>query len=914
MNEITLRPYQWEATRYAVRHLLDGAPSVAVVAPTGAGKSTIITSILHKMPTLDAVMVAAPQQAIEDGFANIDPHTGEDADPQTILIPAPKMDAPKGTKDFAVRTLGVGTRFVSLRSERDKESLVTDLLDGVASDRTWGLTTHQQLCAWYRDDGFSFPADLHNRLLVLDESHHAGYSDDDRTVTKLGELAALWRERGGQVLYVTATPYRADGEDVLPEGTKPFTWSIADHAGSGFAPSNFSLGTVSTGVEVATPTEYSGDDLPPDEEGGGSGYRTMVNQWITDGQPKAVFIVPAKGSRDWASRLEAALVEAGARVCNAVGTDTAIKDRFLGALSVEKAAKNHADSKTDVFIACKRFDEGTDWPLCSHVYNWGVPSSFGLIIQRWGRAFRSKDRYADYPDQFRQEGRLTFFVPVIKAGAEDRFERKHHEHAWLLGTYLADWETGREYRNSLRIRFERYRPNPVVDDSGEVNDDAGVDFDQNSTLPDHVRTEATALMAQVELVLAGEDGSPVTVKQIRDHIEALNPEPEIMAAVVQILAEKTAIPDGVEVGAGLPANPVRADLVEAFREIITAYGDQTISIADGVLGYTTQFTGGGVRDVAARLKGMMNKPDFTVEGLEQACREFYALHGTHPKENSGDCSKYFGWPDGTDNWRNVSQCIRNGIRGLESLRGSTLSKMCKVWGLKTPDFTPESVEKACWAFHAEHKTRPKEDSGDCSKYFGWPDGTDNWRNVSASIRNGRRGLESLRGSSLFKFGIDIGLVFKPDFPLELLEPACHGFHAENGTHPKQSSGDCSKYFGWSEGTETWKNVYASIRNGSRGLESLRGSSLVKMCKVWGVAKERPDFTPESVKQACRKYRDENGTHPKQSSGDCSRYFGWPEGTETWQNVNASIRNGSRGLESLRGSSLSKMCKVWGLKK
>ena len=264
----------------------------------------------------------------------------------------------------------------------------------------------------------------------------------------------------------------------------------------------------------------------------------------------------------------------------------------------------------------------------------------------------------------------------------------------------------------------------------------------------------------------------------------------------------------------------------------------------------------------------------------------------------------------------MNACIRNGSRGLESLRGSSLSRFCIDIGLVfvKPDFTPESVEQACRKFHEENGTHPNVKSGDCSRYFGWPEGTETWQNVNASIRNGSRGLESLRGSTLFKFGIDIGLAFKPDFPLELLEPACHGFHAENGTHPKQSSGDCSRYFGWPEGTETWSNVNACIRNGSRGLESLRGSSLSRFCIDIGLVFVKPDFTPESVEQACRKFHEENGTHPNVKSGDCSRYFGWPEGTETWQNVNASIRNGSRGLESLRGSSLSKMCKVWGLKK
>ena len=309
----------------------------------------------------------------------------------------------------------------------------------------------------------------------------------------------------------------------------------------------------------------------------------------------------------------------------------------------------------------------------------------------------------------------------------------------------------------------------------------------------------------------------------------------------------------------------------------------------------------------------LKKPDFTPESVEKACREFYSLHGTYPKEKGGDASPYFGGPKGTDTWDNVDTCIRNGSRGLESLKGSSLSKMCKVWGLKKPDFTPESVEKACRTYHAQHGTHPYKNSGDCSLYFDWPAGTETWVNVDACIRNGSRGLESLKGSSLAKMCKVWGLK-KPDFPLELLEPACHAFRAEHGAPPNKNSGDCSKYFGWPEGTETWKNVNNCIRDGRRGLESLRGSTIAKMCRVWGLVFVKPDFTPESVERVCRAYHTEHGTHPKHKSGDCSPYFDWPDGTETWSNVDQCIRNGSRGLESLKGSSLSKMCKVWGLKK
>jgi hypothetical protein len=1216
MGEIKLRDYQWQAVRFTVDELQGGASAVAVVAPTGAGKTTIITSILHKMPGLRSAFVAAPQKSIERGFLT-------DA---TFIAPAPQFAG-----SVSAPIIGRGSQYVPLRDERDKDDKAQTLLAGVRPGvDKWGLTTHSQLCNW----GTEFlPDNLTGHLLVLDEAHHAGSSDEEkRIVTRLGEVADTWRERGGKVLYVTATPYRSDGERVLPEGTTPWTWTIADHAASGFAPANFHLRTVSSGIEVSTPAEYAGDALPTQEEDGGEGYRMMVDRWIEDGRPKSVFIVPARDSVGWATRLERALVDAGARVCNAVGTDAAADERFSTALDAERAAGSFAASSTDVFIACKRFDEGTDWPLCSHVYNWGVPASFGLIIQRWGRTFRDKSRYPDYPEATKQIAQLTFFIPRVAEDARDQFSNHHHEHAWLLGTYLADWETGREYKAAMRLRLERAwarRPHGVAgsteqDDvkdlfgnllNEESDDTEQVRMTQAATLPDHVRAEATAFIGQVEVAIGGEP----TVRDIVNHIEALGVDPEMMAAVREVIAERVA---GIDAGAGdlvdrgldrivSSGSPlkdvVRRELADLYRSVIDQFGDRTVPIAGAAMAYATQFTGDDAKVVADRLRRALNKPDLTVdmliaaivkyrdanggrnpsggsgdasphfgyaetwnavnqrlysggrgfpggsslakflvehgfsddgdittdnvktaiikyrdanggrnpslksgdatphfgskmtwaavnetirngrrgfsggsslakfliehgfasadvdltaemliaaiikyrdanggrnpsvmsgdatphfgskmtwaavnqrlekgwpgfsggsslakflvehgfgrgltveivkaaivkyrnanggrnptvtsgdatpyvgntvtwrgvnsslrEGcrglpggsslarflvehgfdedkpditdaeLETACRAFHTEHGTYPKVDSGDCSRYFGWAEGTDTWRNVNACIRNGIRGLGSLNERSLYLFCQRLGIADvkPKFTDVSLKSACLAYHAEHGTYPKEDSGDCSKHFGWSDGTDTWANVNSSIANGSRGLESLKGSSLYLFCQDLGIAtVKPDFTPDLVEKACRTYFEEHGKHPRTKREDCSRYFGRPDGTETWLGVDGCIREGNRGLKSLKGSSLYQFCQDIGIATVKPDLTVDGLEKACRAFHAEHGTYPKVKSGDCSRYFGRPDGIDTWMNVNACINHGNRGLESLKGSSLVQVCKEWGL--
>ena len=928
MVEIKLREYQWQAVRFTVDELQNGASAVAVVAPTGAGKTTIITSILHKMPGLRSAFVAAPQKSIERGFLT-------DA---TFIAPAPHVAG-----SVSAPIIGRGSQYVPLRDERDKDDKAQTLLAGVRPGvDKWGLTTHSQLCNWGAE---FFPDNLTGHLLVIDEAHHAGSSDDaKRIVTRLAVIADTYRERGGMVLYVTATPYRSDGERVLPEGTDPWTWTIADHAASGFAPANFHIRTVSSGIEVSTPAEYAGDALPTQEEDGGDGYRMMVDRWIEDGRPKSVFIVPARDSVGWATRLERALVDAGApkeRVCNAVGTDAAADARFSNALNAERAAESFEKSSTDVFIACKRFDEGTDWPLCSHVYNWGVPASFGLIIQRWGRTFRDKSRYPDYPDAVRQVAQLTFFVPKVAEDARDQFSNHHHEHAWLLGTYLADWETGREYRAAMRLRFERAwsRRTTSVAPAAEVNDiralfgdllDDGPDDDldrvrlsQAATLPDHVRVKALALIGQVEIAIGGEP----TVRNIVNHIETLGVDPEMMAAVREVIAERVA---GVDAGAGdlvdrgldrivSSRSPlkevVRRELADLYRSVIDQFGDRTVPIAGAAMAYTTQFTGDDAKVIADRLREALEKPDFTVEGLERAIRAYHAEHGKAPIQTSGDASPYLGWSQ-PEQWVHISACIRNGSRGLEALKAfGGLHGFCIHLGLKEPDlenpnFTVDLLERAVRAFYDKYGKAPSVKSGNASPYLEWFH-PESWRNVNACISNGSRGLESIKKfGGLHGYCIHLKLkepdLENPDFTVDQVERAIRAFHAEHGKAPSAVRHDASKYLGWTL-PERWDNVDACIKTGRRGLKALKAfGSLSKYCAHL-LKLKNPDFTVDQVERAIRAFYAGHGKVPSAVSGDASKYLGWTL-PEQWRNVDECIRNGSRGLESIKEfGGLSKYC-------
>ena len=393
-RRLQLREYQWNAVVHLSRRVGAGDRRLGLSAPTGSGKTVILHAFMAKTrPLFTGVLVAAPSLATEAAFH------------KSVRV---KYDAgyaePGHTR---VRDFEVATSMFVYPNKEDvaKRDELATFLTPAGHERPFFLTTHMQLTSWGTG---VLPPDLSGKVLVLDEAHHAGTdAEAEQLNTEVGNFATAWYDRGGTVVYSTATPYRADELDVFPEGTDPYAWSIAEHAASGHAPTDFCPSTVAVDVEAHSLPEFFGD------AGGVGGAdvacAAMVGRWVADGKPKAVFILPAGvagRAEAWGKRLALALAAASpsVRVVNAVDSaspDEQAKVEFLAALAREADVERYADSTVDVFLACKRFDEGTDWPLCSHVYNWGVPSSFGLILQRWGRTFRCKKRYADYPEAHR---------------------------------------------------------------------------------------------------------------------------------------------------------------------------------------------------------------------------------------------------------------------------------------------------------------------------------------------------------------------------------------------------------------------------------------------------------------------------------------------------------------------------------
>ena len=80
----------------------------------------------------------------------------------------------------------------------------------------------------------NLPADLTGRALFIDEAHHA-------SADGLSQMLAFWRERGSQLFFFTATPYRGDGRPVKLDDMRTYRRSLAEHMAEGFAPRHLEI-------------------------------------------------------------------------------------------------------------------------------------------------------------------------------------------------------------------------------------------------------------------------------------------------------------------------------------------------------------------------------------------------------------------------------------------------------------------------------------------------------------------------------------------------------------------------------------------------------------------------------------------------------------------------------------------------
>ena len=872
-----LRDYQDGLLRDMLRHLQvpEGEQEFLLSSPTGSGKTLMIKCLVEfslRTQGYKRALVVTPQIQIEDGFIS--------------------------KEDLTLRTFKGNLEIFASSWERARESTqdVDAFLSAKVTSTHAMVTTHAGVVRWSKDDDF-LPSSLQSYLLVVDEAHRAGESN------QLGDFVKAWKERRGKVLHVTATPFRTDGAVIIPEDIRRFTRTMAEHADGKHAPEHLKLRALPLTIEAKNYNQYNGSVL-------GSAHGTacdeILTQWLQDCKPKTVIIVPQRGSQEWAALLETKLTKAGIRVFNAVGADYQEEDASLTKiLGEERGVKDYGESKYDVILACKRFDEGTDWPLCSHVYNIGVPKAFNLILQRWGRAMRCKIGIKGYPKTNANRAVMTFFVPRVSDEVWAKFKGHHKDHVFLLGCFLHDVETAEQYKTCLR-----WRPEDVARRRGKSCSDLLLDV-QSELMGlgrEEIRTRAIRTTLDIESALRSLGETPTlgrvleyaeqTLKLSSEKIQEIQ---DYKGSQLLLSEEGFKILERVEqrlehqrrgVKAVLiPTSVIRKELREAFNEVISLHENEVITIAEGVQGYYGKLTGRDAQRIAEDLRERLAIPGFTQEEIKKAILGYFELEGKAPSAHwHTDASIHFGMPPGSILWNTLNRKI--------SSQGASLFHICAELGLTKRatshkvDLSLEQIDRAIVAYHTEKGKTPSIRSIEsASPYLGITGITITWSTLDHRLRKGLG--DSPNGSNLLVRAKKLGLLEDRDLTLDEIKEGVRKFYAEEGHHPPPHPIDASKYFGF---PITWTGINGRLIHGYKGLS--KAGNLVGLCKSMGLVKEPPPIVKDAeLWAAVEMFTLEHRFPPGSKSGDASHYLGFPANTISWQTLNSRLTQGYKGTQA-----------------
>jgi superfamily II DNA or RNA helicase len=669
-----LRPYQRRIFWGLRDKARDGERDLGLSAPVGSGKTTVCKALACDLlletehpAQFRGVIFLAPLESIVEAWQE----------------PARIREAPFafGDPDHpAWEFRGAGSAREWLAAPR---ASVADL-----SDPAWWQTARGLWAATRQSGGRqvvisalreSRPS-LAGWLVVVDEAHGAG------SETLAGELCAVVRELGGATLLVSATPWRGDGESVFGAATAVEGISSAaysretDERGRPYCPRQWEVRrTRVRGVIARTVADVVDDGGSADRRDEGpakvaTAYaRTMVARWVADGRPKTVMNVPRVS---WVRRADgrpgpllAELLRAGVprdRVLDLVGKLAPAAAREAAErLKSERGVRRFEDSAIDVVLSCARFDEGSDWPLCSHVYNAKIPRSSRLIIQRWGRASRPKGRIAGYPEQWRDAQVLRFFVASLPGEVADAAWAEHRDMSLMLACYLEDFAVARRFASAAAgvFRAAERRARGVghrgrLGDRGEsgaqraaareIEQVSGDSELERSALRREIMRATRAGARRPEDVLAHlERRLPGSTPQQRQagllafaygdqsgsRVERLQ---RAVDAAVRKVAEQAA-------RAPKPQGWVKAELREVLAAVAEDFADVMISPRSDLIEQAARFTGHRAGEFAERLRGEGGYPwPETREGLiafaQEHGRRYFEKQGTYPNAMSGEIS------------------------------------------------------------------------------------------------------------------------------------------------------------------------------------------------------------------------------------------------------------------------------------
>jgi superfamily II DNA or RNA helicase len=283
-------------------------------------------------------------------------------------------------------------------------------------------------------------------------------------------------------------------------------------------------------------------------------------------------------------------------------------------------------------------------------------------------------------------------------------------------------------------------------------------------------------------------------------------------------------------------------------------------------------------------------PNLSVAQILEWTDAHHQHTGKWPNANSG---KVIGEP--SEKWGNIHSALSVGTRGFPG--GSTLAKVLSQYrGIRNMQSLPNLTitEILQWADTHQQRTGewPNSDSGEVEEKPG-----EKWSNINSALIREVRGLSGK--SSLALLLAEERGVRNTRRLNELTTKQILGWaeihHRKTGQWPNIQSGDVIGELG-----EKWLNIDTALRQGRRGL--CGGSSLMRLLSEKHGVKNRLSLSGLTVEQILNwadAYHKRTGRWPTTHSGDV-----FEEKDEKWQNINAALIRGARGLDG--GQSLAQL--------
>ena len=295
----------------------------------------------------------------------------------------------------------------------------------------------------------------------------------------------------------------------------------------------------------------------------------------------------------------------------------------------------------------------------------------------------------------------------------------------------------------------------------------------------------------------------------------------------------------------------------------------------------------------AEHRGVPNRkdlPQLTAETIVRRAKAHRRATGKWPNVYSGRIS-------GTDDTRKrINGCLAQGVRGAVQYPSlaALLRDRCGVVGHRgKPEISIGQILEWADQYKAKHGRWPTAKSGAI------PEANENWRAICLSLFKGTRGLDG--GWSL---------------PRLLAEHRSHRNRSNLSRLTirdilrwadvyKQSTGEWpSPRSGPIPGTmDTWLSVNRALQKGGRGISAC--SSLSRLLAEHRQARNKanpPAITVQQILTWADEHLQANDAWPNQNAGQI------PETEEKWQNINACLLVGLRGLPG--GSSLAKLLNAY----